>query len=230
MAVPCCAWRWFVDALIHGRFRRENDDESVTISDLKGTVHYTVHKFQTKSNLFRKQLAKDFSLCPCGSRPETCSLFGSIWVDHFLQFGCTWHALSKVLLIFSKNIEYVVGQAWCISILGNLLPHFWLVKKIKNILGKLGKLGRPWTIWQQKSHRQLGLVCPLLIKHCNGKLPVWRWFSHLNVHSYGISHYFVWFPEGTQCTLAVLWQAFHFFSASINLKPDFPSSYMLGSQ
>jgi hypothetical protein len=44
-----------------------------------------------------------------------------------------------------------------------------LACKKKIILRKLGKLGRAWTIWQQKSHRQLGLVCPPEIKHCNGK-------------------------------------------------------------
>ena len=138
----------------------------MTISDLKGTL---CTSFRQSPICFESNLQKT-SLCVHVAR----GLKRALYLDPFewiisYNLGVPDMPCPKFSLFFLR-IEYVVGQAWCISILDNLLPHFWLVKK--NILGKLGKLGRPWTIWQQKSHRQLGLVCPPEIKHCNGKWPV----------------------------------------------------------
>lgn len=120
-----CHAGWFVDAPKKSRFRRENDDESVTISDLKGTL---CTSFRQSPICFESNLQKT-SRCVHVAR----GLKRALYLDPFewiisYNLGVPDMPCPKFSLFFLR-IEYVVGQAWCISILDNLLPHFWLVKK-----------------------------------------------------------------------------------------------------
>jgi hypothetical protein len=172
-----CHAGWFVDAPKKSRFRRENDDESVTISDLKGTL---CTSFRQSPICFESNLQKT-SRCVHVAR----GLKRALYLDPFewiisYNLGVPDMPCPKFSLFFLR-IEYVVGQAWCISILDNLLPHFWLVKK--------NHPAQAWQAWTCLDHLATKKSSPTWPSLPSGnqtlqwKMTRWRWFSHLNVHS-----------------------------------------------